>query len=995
MSPNLLLPLHVDACVVPTQRVAVGLREAPFGPGSVPLAPGVHVHWALPDCLTRAVAQKSGDMILPAVPDRYLVVRLNPPTTGPRTFRVWCVDARTRQMGPVGPWAPVPAGPRPWLTALGELPEGVVVGDPSDPLFDGAYAPASLGRFALHDPLDDLPPDPQGLSYFVLGTYARQDEDPLFRAGLGAATPESQDRRRARWCADNHLQVTGLEALNPPPVVVHTPVQGPLLAPAIPPAWMAGTAAHIAGVLLAPFRVTPLTLRFATRLVCHGACYGVGSQVPGPPADVPRVAVYRTARAAAIEVSGDNAVVRAGLSGVGDLETSSGLARLAELDHAADFLAHPGATPEDARFFRAASPVVTVQGVGRLFRHGEDGRFDAQGKPLEIGRLRARTGDEVVTLIKAEAHKSEVERAAVSAAASDLVTGDLPGQPDWARTLLREAALLDPEGLDRLTAVALGTARLDPSWTVRVYEALKARLGDAHAWAPGATINPAFDAPPPAPLALQRYVPVFQPLFAEVEVELRPALAAGATGLPASQVLAAPDWVPEPATPALAPIRWQARRPLTASVADLMTRLVKVPEVERADLLCASLTGFDDALAQGNALRTGDLCVIRLRIIDLFGRTQDLVAQGAGLPGVATQLTVEALPPRLTSWARLHFRFAEQDAVCGFLRPDHVDHALEFYDGAGQALGQLEARGDQVRWTPAPLAREIDGVRPLTDPRRVVPAACTELLGLIDALHHPEGEARVDGHTAFSALARVIEAARAATRRDQSTVAPLFGRPVALVRASVRLETRPAGTENPNQFVGVVPTPTGLRVALGDVQSGDGLFGYFVGPDFSALHIGGWVAGRPNHPFVSGPPTIALPPAGTGPLTLLMDPLATVQAATGVQPVKAISLPTAWIEPALRALRPSLPFGPLLLPGGEAHLPPPHAPGLAWRWVRRIAHDGGLDALTLPLKSADPSGLRDGAVLAEEGWFIAALEDAQGASEWPAAAVRIRTPNRP
>ena len=58
------------------------------------------------------------------------------------------------------------------------------------------------------------------------------------------------------------------------------------------------------------------------------------------------------------------------------------------------------------------------------------------------------------------------------------------------------------------------------------------------------------------------------------------------------------------------------------------------------------------------------------------------------------------MAPRLPYWARLLFRLQQasdpnQEAtplahpVCGILVPDFIEHALEVFDGNGQALGQL------------------------------------------------------------------------------------------------------------------------------------------------------------------------------------------------------------------------------------------------------------------------------------------------------------------
>ena len=99
--PRLLVPVDVQALVVrgtPSARgdIAVAPADtpadepqvsAPFSPAD-PLAPGVHLHWALPDALTAGEAidvDGDGDLEMPPLPDRWVVTRVGPPVTTRRT----------------------------------------------------------------------------------------------------------------------------------------------------------------------------------------------------------------------------------------------------------------------------------------------------------------------------------------------------------------------------------------------------------------------------------------------------------------------------------------------------------------------------------------------------------------------------------------------------------------------------------------------------------------------------------------------------------------------------------------------------------------------------------------------------------------------------------------------------------------------------------------------------------------------------------------------
>src|SRR5450759_4284740 len=98
-TPRVLVPVQLDALVVRTETPAepwadCKMRAAP--PGSTVTRksllpppfqdratrpPGVYLHWALPDALTHGDA--TGDEVkFPAIPDRWLVIRVGPSVRG-------------------------------------------------------------------------------------------------------------------------------------------------------------------------------------------------------------------------------------------------------------------------------------------------------------------------------------------------------------------------------------------------------------------------------------------------------------------------------------------------------------------------------------------------------------------------------------------------------------------------------------------------------------------------------------------------------------------------------------------------------------------------------------------------------------------------------------------------------------------------------------------------------------------------------------------------
>ena len=178
----------------------------------------------------------------------------------------------------------------------------------------------------------------------------------------------------------------------------------------------------------------------------------------------------------------------------------------------------------------------------------------------------------------------------------------------------------------------------------------------------------------------------------------------------------------------------------------------------RADVLVGSLYGLNDhflgfdtdaafARPEDDApitsparlpelLRGGWLRLDELRLVDAFGRVLDLSSRlGAmtladALETAVTPAGVSAagssppahLPPRLITPSRLQLRFldaaddtrearvdestpaTDRNPVAGWLLPDHGDDALEFFDAAGNPLGQLFHRGfrSAVTWEGAP-----------------------------------------------------------------------------------------------------------------------------------------------------------------------------------------------------------------------------------------------------------------------------------------------------
>lgn len=198
---RILVPVDVQALVVPPDGdeafvpVTGGSGDpAPFHPGER-AAPGVHLHWAMPDALlVGSGGQTRGEeLALPPLPDSWVVVRtLQPEKARQVRLRGWVINARIGSTTPLEEYTGTPA----------PAPPGTPVLDPLDGASGGsllwtASYRAGAGRVTFHDPLDDVQADGSAgdhAVYTVAGWWSDLADDPLAVAhgGLGldrALTP--------------------------------------------------------------------------------------------------------------------------------------------------------------------------------------------------------------------------------------------------------------------------------------------------------------------------------------------------------------------------------------------------------------------------------------------------------------------------------------------------------------------------------------------------------------------------------------------------------------------------------------------------------------------------------------------------------------------------------------------------------------------------------------------------------------------------------------
>ncbi len=353
--------------------------------------------------------------------------------------------------------------------------------------------------------------------------------------------------------------------------------------------------------------------------------------------------------------------------------------------------------------------------------------------------------------------------------------------------------------------------------------------------------------------------------------------------------------------------------------------------------------------------RSGQFAFTRLHVIDVFGQVCDVInPDGTGSPQDSDRKPIACpdstrpgqtvlakapyrfveLRPRLVQSARLRFDHVSAldddhvlaldiggNPVCGWLLPNHLDQGLSAYAPTGEALGEMRVvygsnNQPEVWWDPAPGGQYPD-----------IASLCHDFRHLADFL----AGLRDAGPASFSALLKTIDetlwSVNPLGNWDDSTMTVLAGRPLALVRARLRLELDGPPLLDPSweQWQYVVglkdnqPLPPFVSypwwVRLGSVYNlDDGLIGYQTEADgsrFLAVHAAS-VSDPYIEPIGAGFPLTVAGTPDSAHLTMLIDPRAAVHATTDVLPVSVLRLPSGFIDVPLSRMEIALRMGPLL-----------------------------------------------------------------------------------
>ena len=744
------------------------------------------------------------------------------------------------------------------------------------------------------------------------------------------------------------------------------------------------------------------------------------------------------------------------------------------------------------RFWEPKDPVLLLVQAHRSYKHGEDGRFNADE------RLNCRVTGETVSTVEPEYRlpgSSQTIKIAVKGTDLSWVhiqTGQLPPE---VTDLFREALLLDTSNAERASEVigqrasAQGVSPIivgpdglpvPVTWpflfqiTKYWNKVLNDELDEQTMTAISNEIGMF-----PSIIAMQPWRKPWTPLHLDWEVEWYPSLNGER------------DWTLEEneyeftgedtGTDGEAFASYTGRTLLTPSIANIMTsRLadflsdedkgiadLATASQEKAlkalmtalkdmDVLTTSMDGFHDALmgieekhqfsvVDGSVptveetaqpiedsplypMRAGHFRFKRLRVVDAFGQFYDVDAEGLNEPVRAGDVSdpenadLVRLPPRIVQPARAMFRMlsATTDAdeatklrtpVCGWILPDHLDEALEVYDNRGINQGQVQLAPNErtVEWQGVPGQPGPLGAPPSLENTHLTGFVKGLLTWGVQDTKDAEESESPRKESALSALLRMIDATLWTVdpvgREGDEHLSVLVGRPLALVRAELRLETENLPLTDELQR-------TAFPFRIGAVtRLQDGLMGYFVNDDYTQFYpVHETIAQQTratgprkgflgpankvqdyyfndfpdsekidpvDHPYINTEPVLYLRPGQKIMLTLVVDPRGGVHVTSGLLPRKRIDLMRDHVADALDAMSVTFRIGPVLSDPETIRMPLPSEIRGGWSWVRRT---GATVWAEDPIVNAtDDALLPDTPAEITEGWLK--LSSALGETE--------------
>lgn len=188
-------------------NISEEIVSQPFQNQNLPLKPGIHLHWALPDALTKGI-QNGEKTTFPTVPNRWLVTRrllgkvekqwvvesdyLYPEGKGSLSGSVnipYHTDGKHQPFRYLGRKMPLAA----WKESNSEYLKELTAVGYGDPTF-AAFYPNCHSVFGFYDD-DYVGNSPKGLQYDLIGWYSKAEQDyfKVFIGNLKKPTPTHEE----------------------------------------------------------------------------------------------------------------------------------------------------------------------------------------------------------------------------------------------------------------------------------------------------------------------------------------------------------------------------------------------------------------------------------------------------------------------------------------------------------------------------------------------------------------------------------------------------------------------------------------------------------------------------------------------------------------------------------------------------------------------------------------------------------------------------------
>lgn len=405
-----------------------------------------------------------------------------------------------------------------------------------------------------------------------------------------------------------------------------------------------------------------------------------------------------------------------------------------------------------------------------------------------------------------------------------------------------------------------------------------------------------------------------------------------------------------------------------------------------------------------SALRSGFVRLADIQIVDTFGRAVRFDGPAATWSrSLRDPSGRAALPARLAQPSRLQFRWLAADSeeieatdhpaaspICGWILPNNLNGSLDFYAPSGDALGSLKPAGasGEAAWHGAPEdGREIEHFA--GDLSAQADAIARDLKGFGELCRLATALQSRRGY--LDAMLRAIDAEQATITPAEAgnATAYLFGRPLALVRASLSIEFQ--GPTAPDQGWQALRSDAEAATIAGDAWTGnredhalgavkfpvhlgdtrlanDGLIGAFAAGDEHYARFFSPSAKEEKSGVAPAEPLHLAANEKALTVAMLVDARAPVHATTGVLPVKQIAIPPGAYQPALARLEVGFYAGPLLLPAKKTPLPLPGFPGFTWEWHHPVEGHWKVTAPDPPL--GDRAQRQYDTQRLEEGWVM-------------------------